>query len=97
MKLYLAGPVTGKRNRNAGQFRVWANRLRSYGYEVVVPHDHVPPTASWEDAMETCLELVLDCDGIALLDGWEESKGVYEERRVAIYNCMPEKPVKEWK
>ena len=38
---------------------------------------------SWEDAMRSNLQDILHCTGIALLDGWEESKGAMIELVVA--------------
>lgn len=37
----------------------------------------------WQDALRRDFRLILDCDGIALLPGWEKSKGANAELFVA--------------
>ena len=84
-KLYLAGPVTGMVDDNRHAFSRWAAYLRHLGWHVVVPVE-LPeplPNATWHDWMRICLPHVLECDVVAMLDGWEDSRGARLEYDVA--------------
>lgn len=83
MRIYVAGPVTGKEQLNLPAFEDAAAMLRESGYEAVIPHDHVPPDAEWHDAMRICIPLMLTCDGVALIDEWSRSEGARLEVFVA--------------
>lgn len=96
MKLYIAGQVTGIKNLNRPRFYAVASSLQRLGYETVVPHDHVPAAATWHEAMEICLPLLLECDGLALIDGWQHSEGAMLEVKLARNLLIDTRGVKEW-
>lgn len=85
MKLYLAGPMTGRPQHNYPTFHAEAAALRELGYEVVNPAEHytTPEGVRWEDAMRLALRALLDCDAIVLLPGWARSRGALLETDVA--------------
>lgn len=84
MKIYLSGPMTGLPDLNFPEFNKWESILRQAGYEVVNPATLNPdPDTPWEKCMRDDIKALCDCDGLALLDGWEGSKGAHLELHVA--------------
>lgn len=84
MRLYVIGPVTGRENLNREAFEDARERLWDAGYDVLIPHDVVPPDASHEQAMRLSIKAMLGCDGVVVLSDWEGSKGAKLEHDVAI-------------
>ena len=61
-----------------------ARALEAFGAEAVNPLENgLPEDASWLDHMRADLRLLLDCDGILLCEGWEESRGCRVEHGLA--------------
>lgn len=83
MKIYIAGPVTGIEDRNQEAFDKAECVLLSFDYEVVNPLTIVPPEASYQEAMKTCIQALMTCDGIYLLRNWPFSVGARIEFDVA--------------
>lgn len=84
-KVYISGPVTG---RDMTECKVDFNSaelwLTGLGYDVVNPLAYdVIENGSWEDYMKRDLKLLLDCEYIYMLDGWEKSKGARMEIYIA--------------
>lgn len=85
MKLYLAGPMTGWADFNHPAFTATAAKLRAADFAVVSPTDNgLPKDALWSKHMRADIPLLLACDGVALMDGWEDSKGAQLERHIAM-------------
>ena len=83
-KVYISGPITGIDFGNRFAFVAASCGLELCGYEVVDPSDvKLDGEASWSDYMRADLKLLLDCDYIYMLDGWEDSKGARLERELA--------------
>jgi nucleoside 2-deoxyribosyltransferase len=83
-RLYLAGPMTGYPDLNFPAFHKAAASLRASGYEVVNPAELEPDQAAlWEDCMRKDIAALVTCDGIALLPGWEKSRGATLEHHIA--------------
>ena len=81
--LYIAGPMTGHHEFNYPAFRVAADALTRAGYTVAhtatgtaQPADAYPHTYYLRHA----LAMLLECDSVALLPGWEASRAA----RVAV-------------
>ena len=56
-----------------------------------------PPEPSWHDYMRQCLRTIAQVDGVALLDGWEDSRGASWEHRIATeVLAIPCLPVAGW-
>lgn len=92
MKLDLAGPMTGLPENNRPAFRRGADKLRGEGYEVVNPaelDEVVGSDLSWEWYMKRDIELLVNCDGVAVLDGWLNSRGACLEVHIARSLSMP--------
>ena len=95
-RIYLAGPMSGIAELNFPKFHAEAARLRALGYEVVNPAELFDgnPTAvfespeeylaHWQKCMRVDLAQLLTCDTVAMLDGWNSSRGACLEHRVAM-------------
>ena len=102
--LYLAGRMSGIPDYNAPEFVAKAAALRAAGYRVISPKeidDHLCIDYSWPVTPDQRRAL-LDADkayvkyfaeGVATLEGWEDSEGACEEVGVAM---ELDKPVKCW-
>jgi len=88
MKVYVSGPMTGIEQFNHPAFAAACEVLQQAGYEVESPH-LAPELESWEAYIRYDLELLLGCDAIAMLPGWEQSRGARLERLVAEALGLP--------
>lgn len=96
MRVYISGPMTGLPDLNFPAFREAARRLRSLGFEVVNPAELNPdPTTPWAQCMRADIKALCDCDVIALLPGWEKSKGAHLELQIAHRLELEIKTIKE--
>lgn len=108
-RLYISGPVTGIEDGNLSAFESVQKELEAAGYLTDKPHDLVDREDSHETAMLLCVnELtgrtqkpgirhpVPRYDGVALLEGWEQSEGAKLEKAVAEACGIPCKTVDEW-
>lgn len=90
MNLYVIGPVTGMPDENIAEFERVKTELWKIGASVDIPHEYINERVGWEDAMLVSVHLLTQFhpmlhheppayephyDGIAMLDGWEDSKG----------------------
>lgn len=97
-RLYLAGPMSNLPSLNFPAFHTEAARLRALGYTVINPAEinggadeliacsTMAPdelTAHWRKCMRKDITVLMTCDGIALLPGWERSKGACLEHHNA--------------
>lgn len=109
MRLYLAGPMSGYEEWNYPAFLEGAERLRAAGYDVVSPaeieleagFDPATPAADYtaddyHAAMRRDIALILDVDGVALLPGWDRSKGARAEAAVASAIGIPARVLRVW-
>lgn len=96
MKIYIAGPMRGKPLFNFPAFDRAAELLESAGHEVVNPAQMdrelgFDPSSSKADAefirnaFRRDLVAICDCDGIAMLPGWEHSYGARIEWMLATH------------
>ena len=79
--VYLCGPMTGLPEYNYPAFHAAAEELRYRGFEVVNPAENPPPNAAptWDDWMAASLPQVRAAGLLALLPGWERSRGACAE------------------
>lgn len=86
MKIYVSGSISARPLEEArAQFKQAEDYLRAKGYEAVCPFDNcLPATASWERHMSIDIIMLLGCDAIYMLQGWEVSRGATLERMIAI-------------
>jgi Domain of unknown function (DUF4406) len=84
MRLYVAGPMTGRPDLNFPAFRSAAELLRQLGHDAVSPAEINPNhSMPWAECMKRDIPALCTCDGIVMLDGWEFSRGATLERYVA--------------
>lgn len=89
MRLYLAGPMTGLPELNFPAFHAQAARLRGLGYEVVNPAEISKGAhAEWAVCLRADIAQLITCDGIALLPGWQQSRGARLEHHIALHLRM---------
>ena len=83
MKLYLAGPMSGITDLNFPAFHAESARLRALGYEVVNPAEiNADPNAGWLACMRDDIAQLVRCDGVAMLPGWQKSRGASLEHHI---------------
>lgn len=103
-KLYIAGPMTGYEQWNFPEFFRVEKALLELGYDVINPaHNDGPdlesalasagstekPNYTWNYYMKRDLPHVMECDGLLLLEGWQNSKGAKLEVHVAKALGLP--------
>jgi hypothetical protein len=94
VKIYLAGPMSGYPEWNFSAFFKAEKELIRNGHTVFNPAaedirkwgtmENIAKHANYRDCMRTDLNWILDhAEGIALLSGWEKSKGAQIELALA--------------
>lgn len=99
MRVYIAGPIAGRVNGNREAFATRADLLRQMSHEPVNPWDILPdhdPRVSCSGSpiygelahrygcfLRADIKVMMDCDAITLLPGWEWSTGATAEELVA--------------
>lgn len=97
MKVYISGPMTGYPDFNHPAFEQAAQDLLAAGHEPLSPTaPPVVPGQPWADYMRADLRDLLDADGVALLNGWEASKGARLEVHVAHELGLRVLPIIRW-
>lgn len=89
--IYLAGPMSGLPDHNFPAFHEAAARLRSRGFQVINPAelDGGDTGRSWDYYMRRDIRHLMDANAVAVLTGWEESKGASLEVYIARALGMP--------
>ena len=98
MKLYIAGPMTGYPEFNYPAFFAAAEQLRAAGHDPINPAriEGGEDCKGWLDFMRCSLRDVADCDGIATLPGWQDSRGAALEVHIARSLDLPVMSVPAW-
>ncbi len=84
-RCYIAGKVTGLPEAiYKANFRKAEIAVTILGYEPVnpveLPHDH---DKTWRNYMREALQIMLQCDMLYVLPGWEDSRGALIEVQLA--------------
>lgn len=84
-KCYISGAIAHHdMEERKGAFAEAEERLRRLGMEPVNPfRNGLPEEAHWREHMRADIRLLLDCEYIYMLEGWELSKGAKLELDVA--------------
>jgi len=89
--------MSGLPDLNFHAFHAAAELLRGAGYDVVNPAELNPdPGKTWRECMSVDIKALVDCEGVALLPGWTESRGAMLEARIAEGLGMTLWAVPEW-
>lgn len=99
MKFYVAGPMTGHVLSNWPEFFRVAKALREAGFEVENPAEvdiingvnpcEAPGGEDRESVLLDDFERLLRCDGVVLLQAWEDSEGARAEVHLAELTGKP--------
>jgi len=83
-RVYIAGPMSGLPELNFPAFHREAAHYRAQGLEVVNPAEiNEDPSAGWNECMRADIRELVTCDAIAMLPGWEKSRGASLEHYIA--------------
>lgn len=78
--------MTGIPDFNAPAFHTAAASLRASGYEVINPAEMDaadPAPLTWEQYLRRDIKVLVECDAIGMLTGWENSRGAKLEKHIA--------------
>jgi hypothetical protein len=84
-RIYIAGPMTGYPELNFPAFHAAADRFRRAGWEVANPAENFGGRTDLarESYLRADLTLLARCDAIAMLPGWQSSRGAQMEYLLA--------------
>ncbi|RMQ98466.1 hypothetical protein ALP94_04655 [Pseudomonas savastanoi pv. glycinea] len=82
-RIYISGPMTGLPEYNFPAFAAEAERLRGLGFDVVNPAEINPEGGTWEECMRRDVAMLVTCDHVATLPGWDKSQGAQLEVYIA--------------
>ena len=84
-RIYISGPMTGHDDHNFPAFHAAAERFRQAGWEVANPAENFGGRTDLSRAVYLRLDLTMlsQCDAVAMLPGWEDSRGAKLEYMVA--------------
>lgn len=100
-KVYVAGPMTGLPESNYPAFHAAAATLEALGHQVLNPVDaeqfnDTGKPQTWDWYMRHAIAMVIKADGIALLPGWERSKGANLEYQIGRALDLDIREVENW-
>lgn len=83
--IYLAGPMSGIKDKNYPLFNFKADELRELGFMVANPAElkSNKEEPQWIDFMRLTIPQLMSCNAVALLPGWENSRGAVIEKKLA--------------
>jgi len=101
MILYVAGPMTGLPEFNYPAFNAAADELRAKGHYVRNPADiealnTTGALKEWRWYMRHAITMVAGAEGLAMLPGWENSRGARLEHAIGVALELDIHPVWWW-
>lgn len=98
MRLYIAGPMTGYPEFNYPAFFKAGKELAAVAIDSINPArtEGRDGCKTWLGFMRASLLDLAACDGIALLPGWQDSRGAALEAHIARSLDLPVKLLDEW-
>ena len=99
MKIYISGPMSGLPDLNFPAFHDAAEKLRALGHEVTNPaekQEENDKNMSWTDYMRLDIKMLMDCDAVALLPRYGQSKGAMTELNLAQSLGFDIRTIEEW-
>jgi hypothetical protein len=84
-RIYISGPMTGREDHNFPAFNAAAERFRRAGWEVADPSKNFGGRTDLprESYIRADVILLARCDAIAMLPGWQSSRGALLEHAIA--------------
>lgn len=83
MRLYISGKITGlEKSEYMKKFANAQLKLISLGYSVINPaavNSMLPEDTNYDEYMRMSMTMLEMCDGIYMLDNWQDSKGANME------------------
>lgn len=95
MVLYVAGAMTNQPFFGRPVFNAATDRLRRRGYHVLNPARQ-PLGLAYAEYMRRGEHDLLYSDGVAMLDGWQDSPGATYERNLAQSWGLDVRPIADW-
>ena len=93
MRLYVSGPI----ELNKPVFTAVSVSLRNAGHTITNPHETGEQGLPWESYLRAdIVAMLLGADAIALLSGWERSRGATLEHHVATALGWEVRPWTDW-
>lgn len=90
MKIYISGPISGMPDGNRAAFEAAEKAVQDAGHDPVNPHNNgVADGATWAQHMRTDIVMMLGCDAVLMLAGWQKSKGACFESWIADHLDVP--------
>ena len=101
MQVYIAGPMTGLPEFNYPAFNAAADDLRARGYDVLNPTDSEQYNLAgrpqeWRWYMRHAIAMIAGAEGLAMLPGWENSRGARLEHSIGVALKLDIHPVWWW-
>jgi hypothetical protein len=95
--IYVSGPYTASTanelTQNIERAKLAGLKVRAVGFVPIVPHlailNDEPEVFTYDKAMAECLEILVRCDAILMMDGWLDSRGACTERDFALRAGIP--------
>lgn len=95
--IYVSGPYTAPSSeelaQNIQRAKLTGLKVRAVGFVPIVPHLAIlhddPRVFTYDKAMNECLEILVRCDAILMMEGWQESRGARIEHDAAITEGIP--------
>jgi hypothetical protein len=88
--------MTGYPELNYPAFHEAEEQLQELGHETFNPAPNKPENPTWVNFMRMSLVQISQVDAIALLPGWEESKGACLEVNIARELGFDIRPLDKW-
>ena len=84
-KIYISGMITGlEPDQYRQKFKEAAQHLQEEGHDPIDPSElGTPEHNSWDYYMRKAIPLLCECQGIYMLEGWEQSRGARLELHIA--------------
>ena len=85
-KVYISGPISGKKDGNQAAFCAAAIKIIEEGSFPINPHDVcylLPPGSTWTEYMKADIPALCEADEIYMLRGWWRSRGALLEWVIA--------------
>ena len=80
--------MTGLPDLNYAAFNIMTTSLRAGGHTVTNPAELNQDGGTWNDCLRRDIVALMDCDTVATLPGWQESKGANLEVLIAQHLGM---------